>query len=323
MMKKKIAFYWCAACGGCEVSVLDIDEMILDVIEKADIVFWPCAMDPKYEDLEAMEDEEIDIAFINGSIRSEENKEMVELIREKAKKVVAYGSCSSIGGLFGLGNLSSKEELIEVGYSTRSTDDGVRPQNESKVEEGELELPSLLHHVVPLDRVIEVDHYLPGCPPLPVQLEEAFTALLGDEDVGKYDLISQKSVCDVCAMDREEKRIEKIRPIQEVSIDPEKCILDQGVLCMGPATAGMCEAPCPSVAAHPCVGCNGPVRGMKDQGSRMLSALASVVGIEGEENMEEDELQEAIDSIRDPTGSFYTFSLPSSYLQYRRGDVDG
>ncbi len=321
--KKKIGFYWCAACGGCEVSVLDINEMIFDVVEQADIVFWPCAMDPKYEDVKAMDEDEMDFIFINGSVRLEENKEMVELLRKKAKNVVAYGSCSSIGGLFGLGNLHSRKELLETGYSTKSTDGDTVPKRKSQVEEGELELPGMLPHIKPLDQVVEVDYYIPGCPPLPVQLEEAFPALLDDDvEVDKYEFISEKSVCDECPMEREEKKIEKLVPIQEkTDIDPDQCLLDQGVLCMGPATAGMCEAACPSVG-HPCIGCNGPTREVADQGGRMASALASVIGIEGEERMSTEELREAIASVRDPTGSFYRFSLPSSILQHKRGDID-
>ncbi len=320
--KKKIGFYWCGACGGCQVSILDIDEMILDVVEQADIVFWPCAMDPKYEDVYEMDEDEIDLMFINGSIRLEENKEMAELLREKAKEIVAYGSCSVNGGLFGLGNLSDKKELLERGYSTKTTDEGSLPQKVTEVEEGDLKLPEMLHHIVPLEEIIDVDYLLPGCPPLPNQLEEALPALLDDDtEVGKHDLISSKSVCDVCPMEREEKKIEGLKPIQEVEFDPEECILDQGVLCMGPATAGMCDAPCTEVA-HPCVGCNGPVKDVKDQGSRMASALASVIGVEGEEKMSEEEVQETMESIRDPTGSMYMFSLPSSIMQYRRGDID-
>lgn len=323
MSKKTIGFYWCAACGGCEVSVLDIDEMILDVVEQADIKFWPCAMDPKYDDVKAMDDDTFDYIFINGSIRSDENEEMVKLLRKKSKNVVAYGSCSSIGGLFGLGNLHSSQELLDKGYNTISTDEGPMPQKMSEVEEGELELPELTSHVSKLDDVIEVDYYIPGCPPLPVQLEKAFPALLDDDtEVGKYDFISEKSVCDECPMEREEKKIEKLVPIQEkMDIDPDQCLLDQGVLCMGPATAGMCEAACPSVG-HPCIGCNGPTREVADQGGRMASALASVIAVEGEERKTEEEIRDAMDSIRDPTGSFYRFSLPSSILKYKRGDTD-
>lgn len=321
--KKDIGFYWCGACGGCQVSILDIDEMLLDVVDKADIVFWPCAMDTKYEDVEEMGENEIDIIFINGSLRLEENKEMVKLLREKAKNVVAYGSCSSNGGLFGLGNLYDKDEILDRGYSTETTDEGPLPQKVSEVEEGELHLPEMLEKIVPLDEIIDVEFYLPGCPPLPNQLEEALPALLDDEtEVGQKDLISEKSVCDVCPMEREEKRIEGLTPIQEVELDPEECILDQGVLCMGPATSGMCEAACLEVG-HPCVGCNGPVRGVKDQGSRMASALASVIGAEGEEKKSEEEIRKTMESIRDPTGSFYMFSLPSGILQYKRGDIDG
>ena len=68
--KMKIAFYWAASCGGCEIAVLDIKEKILDVVKIADIVFWPVAMDVKYKDVENMPDNGIDITFFNGSIRN-------------------------------------------------------------------------------------------------------------------------------------------------------------------------------------------------------------------------------------------------------------
>ena len=95
--KLKIAFYWSASCGGCEIAVLDINEKILDVINLADIVFWPVAMDIKYKDVEAMPDKYIDICFFNGSVRNSEQEHMAKLLRQKAKTLVAFGSCAQEG----------------------------------------------------------------------------------------------------------------------------------------------------------------------------------------------------------------------------------
>ena len=78
--KLKIAFYWAASCGGCEVAVLDVNEKILDVVAAADIVFWPVAIDIKYKDVEAMPDKSIDACFFNGAIRTEENEKMAKLL---------------------------------------------------------------------------------------------------------------------------------------------------------------------------------------------------------------------------------------------------
>ena len=77
MAKPKVAFYWCASCGGCEEAVVDLAENILDVVEAVDIVFWPVALDFKKEDVAKMQDKEIDVAFINGAIRLGEQEEMV------------------------------------------------------------------------------------------------------------------------------------------------------------------------------------------------------------------------------------------------------
>jgi F420-non-reducing hydrogenase small subunit len=80
--KLKIAFYWAASCGGCEIAVLDMNEKILDVVKIADIVFWPVALDVKYKDVESMPDKYIDITFFNGSIRNSEQEHMAKLLRK-------------------------------------------------------------------------------------------------------------------------------------------------------------------------------------------------------------------------------------------------
>jgi len=90
--KLKIAFYWAASCGGCEIAVLDINERILEVVQIADIVFWPVALDIKYKDVENMSDGYIDITFFNGSIRNSEQEHMAKLLRKKSKTLVAFGS---------------------------------------------------------------------------------------------------------------------------------------------------------------------------------------------------------------------------------------
>ena len=111
--KLKIAFYWAASCGGCEIAVLDINEKILDVVQAADIVFWPVALDVKYKDVEAMPDKFIDVCFFNGSIRTEEQEHMAKLLRQKAKTLVAFGSCAHEGCIPGLANLHNRKEVFE------------------------------------------------------------------------------------------------------------------------------------------------------------------------------------------------------------------
>jgi len=113
MSKPKLALYWAASCGGCEITILDIEEKILDVANFFDIVLWPCAMDFKYEDVEKMEDGEILITLFNGAIRTSENEYLAKLLRQKSKILVAFGSCAHEGCIPGLANLYPKEEIFE------------------------------------------------------------------------------------------------------------------------------------------------------------------------------------------------------------------
>ena len=114
--KLKIAFYWAASCGGCEIAVLDLNEKILDVVQLADIVFWPVAMDIKYKDVEALPDKHIDITFFNGSIRNSEQEHMAKVLRQKSKTLVAFGSCAHEGSVPGLANLNNKAEIFDQVY---------------------------------------------------------------------------------------------------------------------------------------------------------------------------------------------------------------
>jgi F420-non-reducing hydrogenase small subunit len=165
--KLKFAFYWAASCGGCEIAVLDINEKILDVVAKADIVFWPVAIDIKYKDVEAMPDKYIDVCFFNGAIRNTEQEHIAKLLRKKSKVLVAFGSCACDGCVVGLGNLWDKETIFERAYlETPSTKnpEATTPKTSVKITEGELKLPEFYDTVKTLAQTVDVDYFLSGCP---------------------------------------------------------------------------------------------------------------------------------------------------------------
>lgn len=317
--KPKVAFYWCSSCGGCEESIVDLAEDILKVVEAVEIVFWPVALDFKKKDVEAMEDGSIAVSFINGAVRLSEQEEMAKLLRKKSQLVVAHGSCSHLGGIPGLGNFWNKETIFNRAYhTTPSTDnpDKTVPLEKVEVEGKELTLPSFYDTVFTLDQVIDVDYYLPGCAPPRDLILNAVQAILESKLPPKGAVLSpNKSLCDDC--DRNESKPEKltIKEIKrpwEVELDPEKCFLAQGVICMGPATRTGCGERCIE-ANMPCRGCFGPTDQVYDQGAKFLSALASILDTDDEK-----EIEKIVGTIIDPAGLFYRFSLPHSILRRRR-----
>lgn len=319
--------YWGASCGGCEISVLNIHENILTVDEIFDIVFFPCIADFKYKDVESYPDNYIDVCLYNGAIRNSENEEMAHLLREKSKVLVAYGSCSYEGCIPALSNLTTKEATLNKVYMDNPSIDNPKktfPQTSTHVPEGELTLPSFYHTVKALDQVTDVDYYLPGCPPEPPQIWAVLQVIAGALTEGKElppkgSVVGagQTAVCEECPLEKQEKTIARFYRPYEVNPDPDICLLEQGIMCMGPATRSGCGALCPSVGMG-CRGCYGPTEGVEDQGAKMLSAIASVLDA-GDETMEEDELEalieEAVDTIADPSGTFYRFSMAHSILQ--------
>jgi len=317
--KLKIAFYWAASCGGCEIAVLDINEKILDVINLADIVFWPVAMDFKYKDVEAMPDKYIDICFFNGSVRNSEQEHMAKLLRQKAKTLVAFGSCAQEGCIPGLANLHDAKEILTKVYTQSKSvanPGDVIPQPETKVKEGTLEIPHFYDTVKTLDQTVDVDYYLPGCPPPVKLISNAIDAIAKGELPPKGSVLAPlKSVCDECPRKKENKRITKIYRVYEKVPEPEKCLLEQGIICMGPATRSGCGAQCLTVDM-PCTGCGGPCPNSLEQGAAMISALASILGLENEqEHYDEEDVDKLMSQIKDPVGTFYMYSLPSSLLR--------
>jgi F420-non-reducing hydrogenase small subunit len=317
--KMKIAFYWAASCGGCEIAVLDINEKILDVVNMADIVFWPVAMDVKYKDVEAMPDKYIDVCFFNGSIRNSEQEHLAKLLRKKAKTLVAFGSCAQEGCIPGLANLHDAKEIFDKVYlksKSISNPSNVTPQTSFKSKEGELKLPQFYDTVKTLDQTVEVDYYLPGCPP-PVKLILAAVEAIANNGLPPKGsvLAPLRSVCDECPRKKENKRISKIYRVHEKAPEPERCLLEQGIICMGPATRSGCGAQCLNVDM-PCTGCGGPCPNSPEQGAAMLSALASIMGLENEqEHYSQEDVDKLMGQIIDPVGTFYMYSLPSSILR--------
>ncbi len=317
--KPKFAMYWAASCGGCEIAILNTHEKILDLDANFEVVFWPVAMDAKYKDVEAMEDKSILITLFNGGIRNDENEHIAKLLRQKSKILVSFGSCACEGCIPGLANLSPVGELVQTAFNTITTDNPneIYPRTTFDVPEGELHIPKLEPILRPLDQVVAVDYYMPGCPPESHQIAEVIDLLVkvvnGNAELPPKGTVigaGHSTVCDECPRARNVKMIKAFKRIQDIApIDPALCILEQGVPCNGPATRSGCNARCPQAGAQ-CIGCYGPAEGVMDYGARLITAFSSVIDATSPE-----EIDKILDGIPDPTGQVYRFNLAGSLMK--------
>jgi len=317
--KPKFAMYWAASCGGCEIAVLNIGEKILDVDANFEVAFWPVAMDAKYKDVRAMPDKSILLTLFNGGIRNSENEEIAHLLRQKSQILVAFGSCACEGCIPGLANLSKPKEIFKAAYTSVSCDnpDDIRPQTSFEMPEGEIHIPEFYPVLRTLDQVVPVDYYMPGCPPeshqIAAVIDLVIQVLQGKAELppaGSVIGAGVSTVCDDCPRTRNVKMVKKFVRIQELDpVDPELCLLEQGVPCNGPATRQGCGALCPQAGAQ-CIGCYGPAEGVLDYGSRLMTAFASVI-----DSKDPEEIDSILDGIPDPVGQFYRFNLAGSLLR--------
>ena len=319
--KHTFAMYWAAGCGGCEIAVLNTHEKLLDIDANFDVLFWPVAVDSKYADVEALADGAIEVCFFNGAIRSDENESMARLLRRKSRLLVAFGACACEGGIPGLANLSTTRELIETAFNTPTSEApaGFIPMSKYAAPEGELDLPVLCESVRTLDQVVEVDFYMPGCPPESAQIAAVVTlaiqALNGQAALpprGSVIGAGSSTVCDECKRLRSEKIIHEFKRMATFQPNLLECLLEQGLLCAGEATRSGCGALCPA-ANMPCSGCYGPAAQSYEQGARLVSSLSSVIA-----GSTHAEIGPLLDGIVDPLGTFYRYSLAHSTLRRAR-----
>jgi len=292
------------------------------VLARADILFWPVAMDTKYADVKAMPDHHLDVCFFNGSVRNSEQEELALLLREKSKVLVAFGSCAHHGCIPGLANLYGREQILKHVYSEEPSvvnPDGTRPLVKGKVPEGDVTLPEFYDKVSPLNRVVEVDYYLPGCPPAVPRILDAIQAIFEGKLPAKGSVLAPvKALCDECDRNKNAaKKMPDVKRVWEVQADPGVCFLEQGIICMGPVTRGGCGQRCIN-GNWPCTGCMGPTPEVSDQGGKMISALASVLRVDDEKDVTGPETEKLLAKIKDPVGTFYMYGLASATISNRR-----
>ncbi|MGD9974480.1 MAG: hypothetical protein AB7S77_15580 [Desulfatirhabdiaceae bacterium] len=301
MDRLKIAIYGCASCGGCDESLIDMADGLLDILHRCHVVFWPTALDYRYRDVEQLADKSIDFTFINGAIRDRRDVRMAGLLHQKSKKIIAYGACAQMGGVIGLANFHTVLELMSRLYPEPGGDPDATD--------------TLADRVLPLHQIVVVDATIPGCPPQPDRVYSAIDQLLDKALLPPGHVFADtRALCATCSRRDtlpQKPVIDRFYRIYEKPVDPGRCFLDQGVICLGPSTRGGCNGQCLS-ANMPCRGCMGPLDGDADGGCRSLSFLAAWIRAN-----DMDGIEAAVSSVPDPAGLFYRYCLADSILPGR------
>lgn len=282
-MAVKVSSEWLNSCSGCEISLLNIGDAILDLIpEKIELVHIPALVDSKYfgntGEGTKLTLPKATVGLISGAVRNEEHKEVAEEMRSKVDILIALGTCATDGGIPAQANMWPNSEILAKVY-------GDCPTHAPGVGPTEV-IPHYTDSVKAVDEVVKVDIFLPGCPPHPDLIADAILALLDGKTDWKLD---ERSVCDTCPVIREKKSgggaavkrlLENVDYKPEEGIDKMRCIMEQGYLCMGAVTragcAGKTGVPRCIQARYPCRGCFGPIRKGAKPMVDMMGALSSI-----------------------------------------------
>ncbi|MDR3726109.1 MAG: hypothetical protein P4K86_03605 [Terracidiphilus sp.] len=147
--KARIATLWLDGCSGCHMSLLDIDERLLDIAPLIELVYSPVVDAKEFP-------ENVDLTLVEGAIASDEDVEKIKLVRSRTKLLVALGDCAVTGNVPALRNNFLLEDVLQRGYVDNATANPGTPNHE---------VPKLEAKVIPLHELVHVDLFVPGCPP--------------------------------------------------------------------------------------------------------------------------------------------------------------
>ncbi len=293
MTKPSLAVETLSICSGCEIAILDLHLALADVLDAIDLKYIQVLMDHREPPKEG-----VTVGFVSGGVRNEEHLHRLKMLRERSQILVAFGACSAFGGVPGLANLHTKDELMEEVYiNTKST------VNPKKIIPNRI-VPPMLEELHPVDDFVKIDYVLPGCPPPPKLIAELVTSLLE----GKEFKLEEKTVCDQCPLIKEEKAVTEFKRWGTDEVFTERCLLEQGYQCLGPSTQSGCEARCPT-ALSPCRGCFGPTAKVEDQASQMIGAIGSIVI---QEPTKAPDPEQIVKEIPDLVGTYLRFTFAHS-----------
>jgi len=217
---KRFAVLQLSGCSGCEVGLLNAEEWIGEF----DLGYMTLVMS-------AYHVPQVEVLLVTGGVRTDEDLYKLRRTVRRAEEVVAVGTCAISGGIANLGN---RPEVREVFLA----------------HEKRIHLPHLLPKCRPIDALVKVDRYLPGCPPTP----ELYMAVLRKSS----DFRAATSVCQECGRKKpKEMRPTHLLGFQQGEVLPDVCLVNQGYMCIGTSTRGGCRALC-TIPGYPCVGCRGP-----------------------------------------------------------------
>jgi F420-non-reducing hydrogenase small subunit len=274
-MQPRLSFEWLHACSGCEMALLNCGERLLGLLDRVEIVHFPLLMDHKYHDPTGGKEDialpEAEIGLVSGGVATGEHLAVLRAMRRQCRTLISFGTCATHGGIPALRNQWSADDALRTVFAAGTDGNSVIPD----------EVSAQLDRVYSIDEKVEVDVGLPGCPPRPETIVEVIEALLDRAPLP----LPAKSVCETCPTVRTGKGEGTVRRfLANAEYDPEqpveqmRCLLEQGLLCMGPVTAGGCggkDTPLCIRARVPCRGCFGPVRQGGNQLLDMMNALAS------------------------------------------------
>ena len=239
-----------ACCAGCVSSFLNAGDALLEVLSgDFEMVYSPTFIDLK-------EIPRVDLAIVEGGVRTEDDEELVREVRAKSRILVALGICATHGGVTSLGNILSVRKLLEKKYPVLDSS----------------RLPELKDLMYPISNFVDVDYYIPGCPPMPFLIVHALKSIVS----GKTPLRHQSVVCTECNRKIIPAKLDRLYGIYEKEADPEICLVSQGFICLGSLTRDGCGAPCPR-AGFTCFGCRGPADSLTYRSRDMYTLLVKVI----------------------------------------------